>query len=158
ALVVTDSACGEDGGDGPGSGTGSDGGADAAFPPVGDAGPQADAAPNVPAPAPPTVCPPPVSPVDVSVSTIVGSGDAASCSESKLEAALAMGGNVTFDCGPSATITLTTEKTISKTTVIDGGGKITLSGGGTHRIFKTQGAVDFTVQNLTLADALVNGP
>jgi predicted outer membrane repeat protein len=79
-----------------------------------------------------------------------------------LASALAMGGIVTFKCGGTqnapTTILLTSPKTIAAKTVIDGGLSVVLSGGGSTRIFVTQGDVDFTVQNITLAHASVTGP
>ncbi|MBP1685040.1 MAG: hypothetical protein H6Q33_1183, partial [Deltaproteobacteria bacterium] len=64
--------------------------------------------------------------------TTVGTGSPDSCTEQALDAALAGGGSVTFDCGGTAvTITLTTPKTIALDTSIDGGALITLSGGST---------------------------
>jgi predicted outer membrane repeat protein len=47
---------------------------------------------------------------------------------------------------------------ITTTTVIDGGGTVTLSGGEASRIFLVESEVDLTLQNLTLADARVSGP
>lgn len=43
---------------------------------------------------------------------VVGSGTSASCSEAALSAALAVGGDISFDCGGPATITVTSVKTI----------------------------------------------
>ena len=110
---------------------------------------------NVSPPAIAEACAAPLKAADVATSTVVGTGEG-TCTESKLDAALAMGGNITFNCGV-VVLPLGSEKTISKATVIDGGGKVTLSGGGKHRLFKTMGEVDFTVQNITLADAMVKG-
>lgn len=107
-------------------------------------------------PTVPSACAAPIQPTDVSNSTVVGTGQG-TCTESALDAALSMGGNITFNCG-TAVIVFGGEKTINKTTVIDGGGKITLSGAGKHRLFKTAGEVNFTVQNIALTDAFVNGP
>src|SRR5262245_9072843 len=63
---------------------------------------------------------------------VVGSGTADSCTDAALDAALAGGGVVTFDCGGSATINISMgsgTKTIAADTTIDGGGEITISGG-----------------------------
>ncbi len=66
----------------------------------------------------------------------VGTGTPASCTEAALDAALAGGGLVTFDCGPDpVTITVTSEKATTADTSIDGGGRITLSGRGAVRVF-----------------------
>lgn len=79
-------------------------------------------------------------PLDVSdPRTVVGTGTPASCTSEAFVAAVAMGGVITFDCGPDpVTITLAeTAKVFNDTgpeIVIDGGGLVTLSGGGERRI------------------------
>jgi len=72
-------------------------------------------------------------PVDTSKpTTVVGMGNAASCTFALLEAAVTKGGIVTFDCG-SAPVTIAVTATlnvpIGTNTVIDGGNKVTLDGG-----------------------------
>ncbi len=57
----------------------------------------------------------------------VGSGTPGSCTEAALDSALADGGNVTFNCGGNHTLIVTSQKTITANTVINGGGNITLS-------------------------------
>ena len=79
------------------------------------------------------------SPVDTSRPDIViGTGSSASCTSAAVVAAVARGGIITFDCGPDpVTITMTdTAKVVntSPVVVLDGGGKVTLSGGGVRRI------------------------
>jgi hypothetical protein len=68
----------------------------------------------------------------------VGSGTPASCTSAAVVKAVAAGGIVTFDCGPApVTITMTATakvKNAHSTLVLDGGGKVTLSGGGKRRI------------------------
>lgn len=71
--------------------------------------------------------------------TVVGDGTPASCTGSSVIDAVAGGGIITFDCGPDPiTIELPeTAKVFNDTgpdIVIDGGGLVTLSGGGSHRI------------------------
>src|ERR1019366_1955400 len=71
-----------------------------------------------------------------SPTTIVGMGTPASCTGDAFVAAVAMGGVITFNCGPDpVTIALTSTAKVfnDKGTklVIDGGNKVTLSGGGT---------------------------
>jgi hypothetical protein len=106
--------------------------------------------------------------------TVVGSGTPASCTGAAVVAAVAAGGVITFDCGPDpVTITLTeTAKVFNNTgpeIVIDGGGMVTLSGGGQRRILymntcdpdqvwttshcNDQDHPRLTVQNLTFIDA-----
>jgi hypothetical protein len=112
---------------------------------------------SIPAPPPPNACMPPVMLADVSSpTTVVGTG-AGTCTEALLSAAVAKGGTITFDCGTSATITLTAPITVAMDTVIDGGGTVTVSGGGATRIFVTQGDVSFTVQRLTLSGGKLGG-
>src|SRR5690349_13464306 len=102
---------------------------------------------------------PPAMAADVSSpTTVVGSGNPSSCNEAALAAAIGAGGVVVFNCGTApTTLVVTTPKTIAKDTVIDGKGLVTLSGGGTTRIFLVQSDVAFTVQHLTLEGASVSG-
>jgi predicted outer membrane repeat protein len=81
---------------------------------------------------------------------VVGTGSPGSCTEAALKTAVSGGGTVTFNCGSSATITLTNDVVVSKDTVIDGGGKITISGNNVTRVFRTDNYVKFTVKNLTI--------
>lgn len=77
---------------------------------------------------------------DVSQPTsVVGNGTPASCTSDAFVAAVARGGVITFNCGPDpVTIELDETAKIFNDTgpriVIDGGGKVTLSGGSAHRI------------------------
>ena len=88
---------------------------------------------------------------------VVGSGTPASCTEAALTAALAGGGSVSFNCGGSHTITLTSEKTVNNSTTIDGGGQITLNGGGSTRLFNLQNGASLTLQNITLQNGFSSG-
>lgn len=87
---------------------------------------------------------------------VVGTGTGAGCTEAALDACLPGGasfdGTVTFDCGGAATITVTRTKTISADTTIDGGNLITISGGNSVGVFSMNTGVNFTVQNLTIAN------
>jgi hypothetical protein len=103
---------------------------------------------------------------------VIGHGSPAGCTSSAVVAAVAAGGVITFDCGPSpVTITLSrTAKLVNAhpDVVLDGGGKVTLSGGGKRRILyentcdqaqgwttshcQDQDHPALTVQNVTLAD------
>ena len=69
---------------------------------------------------------------------VVGSGTPASCTSAAVVEAVAEGGIITFSCGPNpVTITMTATAKVVNThslTVIDGGGRVTLSGGGRLRI------------------------
>ena len=74
-----------------------------------------------------------------SPTSVVGTGTAASCTFALLNAAVAKGGIITFDCG-SAPVTIAVTATMNlpttKNTVIDGGEKITLDGGGNVQILR----------------------
>ncbi len=84
---------------------------------------------------------------------VVGTGTPASCTEAALVARLSGGGTITFNCGANPyTITLTTGKTITVNTTIDGGSKITLSGGGMVKIFLVDTGIRLTLRNVNLVD------
>ncbi len=74
-----------------------------------------------------------------------------------LNAALAGGGLVTFDCGSApVTITLTQQKAIlSSETTVDGGGVITLEGGHSAGVFSVQLGGVLSIANLTIANGSV---
>ena len=113
-------------------------------------------------------------PEDASQPTsVVGDGTPESCTGSAFVSAVAKGGVITFDCGADPhTITLDSPAKIVNGTgpkiVIDGGGLITLSGGGKTRILymntcdekqgwttshcQNQDHPQLTVQNLTFID------
>jgi hypothetical protein len=105
--------------------------------------------------------------------TVVGDGTPASCTADAFRDAVADGGVITFDCGPDpVTITLDAPARVfndaSEEVVIDGGGLVTLSGGGSSRILymntcdpdlvwttshcQNQDHPRLTVQNLTFVD------
>ena len=101
----------------------------------------------------------PVQTADVSKpTTVVGNGTQSSCTETAFTDAIAKGGIITFNCGASPyTLVLSSEKTISSDTVIDGGNVVTLSGGNKVRILSIQSYYNLstpslTVQNLTFAN------
>ncbi|MEP7286022.1 MAG: choice-of-anchor Q domain-containing protein [Chloroflexota bacterium] len=81
----------------------------------------------------------------------VGTGSASSCTESALNSKLSGGGTITFNCGAApVTIAITTEKTISASTTINGSGLITLNAGYRTRLFYVNGGKTLTLQNLTI--------
>jgi hypothetical protein len=105
--------------------------------------------------------------------TVVGNGTPASCTGAAFIAAVAKGGIITFNCGPAmATIRLSAPAKIfndkGPKIVIDGGGKIVLSGENVTRILymntcdpaqvrttpncDNQDSPQLTVQNLTFAN------
>ena len=69
---------------------------------------------------------------------VIGDGTPASCTSSAVVQAVAEGGIITFNCGPNpVTILMTATANVAKTehsVVLDGGGLVTLSGGGQRRI------------------------
>ncbi len=101
---------------------------------------------------------------------VIGNGTADSCTSEAVVAAVAYGGIITFNCGsePVTIVMHETAKIVNNTgpkTVIDGGGKVTLSGNNTRRILymntcdsdqiwttphcQNQDHPQLTVQNLT---------
>ena len=94
--------------------------------------------------------------------TVIGTGTAASCTFAALNSAATAGGVITFNCGADpVTIKVTSVMNLptSKNTVVDGGRKVTLDGGGTSQIFRFDHG-DFRVNDfgLTLQHiAVVNG-
>jgi len=104
---------------------------------------------------------------------VVGDGTPDSCTSAAFLSAVTAGGVITFNCGPNPkVITLTQTAKVRNSTrelVIDGGGKVTLSGGDANRILyidtcdTSLGSVSgnclyapqwpqVTVQNITFAD------
>jgi hypothetical protein len=103
---------------------------------------------------------------------VIGHGTPARCTSAAVVKAIAKGGVITFDCGPNpVTITMTATAKVKNTShriVVDGGGLVTLSGGGKHRILylntcdqkqtwttshcNDQKWPQLIVQNLTFAD------
>jgi hypothetical protein len=189
-------ACGGGGSD---AGTGTSTGAAGPVAPAPSPAPAPNPAP-APAPAPGTTPAPAPAPVDASPAAgyagghcavpaaaqavpstapnhVVGTGTAASCTSDAVVAAVAQGGVITFNCG-AAPVTITMSRTAKvfndkPNVVLDGGGKVTLSGGGKLRILyqntcdpaqvwtsphcDTQDTPQLTVQNLTMVDGNSSG-
>ncbi|MCA9520334.1 MAG: hypothetical protein KC609_05155 [Myxococcales bacterium] len=118
-------------------------------------------------------------PEDTSTPThVIGTGTKESCTSDAVVETIAKGGIITFDCGPDP-VTITLDRTAKivndtgPTIVIDGAGKITLSGGGRVRILymntcdkaqkwttsdcQNQDHPRLTVQNLTFVDGNSKG-
>ena len=105
--------------------------------------------------------------------TVIGNGNPNGCTSAAVVRAVAKGGVITFDCGANpVTITMTATAKVVNThrkTIIDGGGKVTLSGDGKVRILYMntcdpkqiyttsdcwqQKWPQLVVQNLTFTDA-----
>jgi fibronectin type 3 domain-containing protein len=111
---------------------------------------QASATPSTPGTS---SCALPISAVKTAGNTnVVGDGTPASCTESAFAEAIAAGGVVTFNCGPAAyRLVLSSTKSITKDTVIDGENLVTLDGGGQVRqLLLNNGNFDATTPTLTL--------
>ncbi|MEP7358116.1 MAG: choice-of-anchor Q domain-containing protein [Anaerolineales bacterium] len=87
---------------------------------------------------------------------VVGTG-LGTCTEAALHTALAGGGAITFNCGGPASITVTAAQTITAATTIAGGDVITLTGGGTNRLFVVDPGASLSLQHITLTHGRVNG-
>jgi hypothetical protein len=108
---------------------------------------------------------------------VIGTGKPAGCTSAAVVKAVAAGGIITFNCGPKpVTITMTATAKVrnaSRQVVLDGGGRVTLSGAGKRRILylntcdaaqgwttshcQDQDSPRLTVQNLVLADGNSTG-
>jgi len=102
---------------------------------------------------PPEVCKSPLALASVTnATTVVGTGDAASCNEGALRGAIATGGVITFACGAKPVtipITQTLKASPQKDTTIDGADLVTLDGGGTTQILSAAGS-DWRANDKTL--------
>ncbi|MGB5050545.1 MAG: choice-of-anchor Q domain-containing protein [Caldilineaceae bacterium] len=83
------------------------------------------------------------------------------CGEAEFNAALTAvqaggGGTLTFSCGTSI-LPISGEKVISSPVIIDGGGSITLDGGGDTRFFKVLGGGNLTLRNIVLDNGFSGG-
>ena len=76
--------------------------------------------------------------IDTHPDHVVGTGTSTSCTSQAVVDAVALGGVITFNCGPGrVTIVMTATAKVVNTSpivVLDGGGKVTLSGAGQRRI------------------------
>jgi hypothetical protein len=109
---------------------------------------------------------------------VIGNGTPESCTSAAVVSAVAQGGKITFNCGPEPVLIqmAATAKIVNNTgpeIVIDGGGKVALSGGGVRRILymntcdpaqiwttptcQNQDHPRLTIQNLTFLDGNSTG-
>ena len=97
---------------------------------------------------------------------VVGNGTSASCTEAALDAAIGQlypganfsGGVLSFQCGGPKEITITSPKTLTDATLVDGGGIITLDAQGLTRHFNVVGAESqIELRGLLLQNGAVNG-
>lgn len=83
---------------------------------------------------------------------VVGDGTPVSCTELELRATLALGGYVTFACGPAPlTIPIRWSLMITEDTTLDGGRLITLLGAGFERVFTVEANTTFTLTQMTIS-------
>ena len=102
---------------------------------------------------PPQVCDVPTPLALPTTSRVVGTGTATSCTYSTLSTAVTAGGSITFSCGSApVTIAVTSAITVSKATVVDGAGLVTLDGGGNNQIFLVASNYSLSVRNLTFVN------
>jgi predicted outer membrane repeat protein len=117
--------------------------------------------------SPAAVCTAPIVAANTSATPAsVGTGTAASCTEAALRLAVAGNPVVTFNCGASP-VTIAIRSPIhvpaNRNTVIDGGGKVTLDGGGVTRILSLvqanyrSNSLGLTLQHITLANGRAPG-
>jgi hypothetical protein len=94
---------------------------------------------------------------------VVGDGTAGSCTAATLGAALAGGGEITFNCGssPHTIVVAAPFEITAPATTIDGGGLITLQGQNSqiivHRTFGLIGSSALTLKNLTITGGRAAG-
>jgi len=90
---------------------------------------------------------------------VVGTGTAASCTETAFNtvffnAQATGGGTITFDCGTApVALVFTTYKQVSANTTIDGGGRVTLSGGNAVSLFQVFADTTLALIDVTLTRA-----
>ncbi len=87
---------------------------------------------------------------------VIGTGTAASCETQQaandLSTAVAAGGTITFNCGPAMVTIVANTNATDKTVVVNGGGKVTLSGDNLRQIFFVFGTGNVTLNDLILID------
>ena len=95
---------------------------------------------------------------------IVGNGMVGSCTEAAFNLCLPAGANwdglVEFNCGAPTTITVTgavASRTIFRNTAINGGGLVTIDGGGSAQIFSVSATFTLSLQNIRITNGNVSG-
>lgn len=90
---------------------------------------------------------------------VIGNGTPDSCTSQAVVAAVAAGGVITFSCGPAPmtiTMTETAKVKAGPKIVLDGGGRVTLSGGGKRQILvmdvPNQAGPQLVLQNLSFTN------
>jgi hypothetical protein len=86
--------------------------------------------------------------------SVVGSGTPATVTEAALQNAINKGGQIVFNAGGPVTIPITSALLVKKNCIIDGGGVVTLDGGGSSRVFDVPNTgTQLQLQNMTLQNA-----
>ena len=88
---------------------------------------------------------------------VVGDGTPASCDGNALEAALAGGGSVTFNCGADPLTIAVNTMVIGNDVRVDGGNLITLWGEGLRQIFIVNQGVSLFLKDIVLTDGHWDG-
>ena len=89
---------------------------------------------------------------------VVGTGSAESCTETAFANALAIGGNITFNCGSQPfTFHLSRQHTITKNSSLDGANKITLDGRQQNGILKSENRLNVELLNIALQNGRYAG-
>jgi hypothetical protein len=100
-----------------------------------------------------------MSPIALVNPQVLGNGSPGSVTNAQIQAALDAGGHIRFNVGSApTTIPITSELIATRASVLDGGGNVTLSGGGANRVLRVHRAplaaqaYLFGLQNITLAN------
>ena len=90
-------------------------------------------------------CPPAAVAASTSGATVLGDGTPGSVMTAEIQAALDLGGPIVFDVGAApVTIVLDSELVVTRGSVLDGGGLVTLDGGGAHRVLLITNPMNLT--------------
>lgn len=116
--------------------------------------------------APTRVCVAPIVSSSTAGSFVVGNGTPASCTAAALQSAINAASVITFNCGGAATtipVYTTLQVPATRSTVIDGGDRVTLDGGGRTRLIEVYSPnyratrTGLTLQHITLANGKAAG-
>lgn len=88
----------------------------------------------------------------------IGQGQAATCTETAFNSALATAQEILFNCGAlPITITLSSAHSIGSNLTINGGNKVTLGSNGADNHFNVQSGAHLTLTQITLSDGINTG-
>jgi predicted outer membrane repeat protein len=77
---------------------------------------------------------------------------AVACTPAGLDAGLAQGGLITFNCAGPTVLILAATRQVNTNVTLDGGGKLALSGGGAVQIFNVASTKALTLRNMVLRE------